>query len=241
MVSPRHLGSVLAEAGLSLPAHPHLEGQPRSRLRAESRADPRVVRAAAAGRAGRQLRPDGAGQPAPDRRGGLGAARAPRAPARRLQPPRRHPLRLRRLRRPRRPAPRQAAPEARRQRHARPSCARSGSPIRPARRIYWIQDNLSANWIPDIRAYASHNRIELVPTPTYASYLNPVECHFSAAQPVRRLQRRLPRLGRLRLRARPPRPLPQRRPPRPPHRRRRSPPPDRRLMPLRVQQNLKGH
>jgi transposase len=51
----------------------------------------------------------------------------------------------------------------------------------PARqRIYWIQDNLSANWTPDIRAYAAANRIELVATPTYASYLNPVECHFSA-------------------------------------------------------------
>jgi len=46
------------------------------------------------------------------------------------------------------------------------------------RRIYWIQDCLSANWTPDIRAFAAANRIELVPTPTYASYLNPVECHF---------------------------------------------------------------
>jgi transposase len=51
----------------------------------------------------------------------------------------------------------------------------------PARqRIHWIQDNLSANWVPPIRAYAASNRIELVATPTYASYLNPVECHFSA-------------------------------------------------------------
>ncbi len=50
----------------------------------------------------------------------------------------------------------------------------------PARTpIYWIQDNLSANWTPDIRAYAAANRIQLVATPTYASYLNPVECHFS--------------------------------------------------------------
>jgi transposase len=49
----------------------------------------------------------------------------------------------------------------------------------PARRpIYWIQDNLSANWTPDIRAFAAASRIELVATPTYASYLNPVECHF---------------------------------------------------------------
>ena len=52
------------------------------------------------------------------------------------------------------------------------------SAITARRRIYWIQDNLSANWTPDIRAFAAANRIELVPTPTYASYLNPVECHF---------------------------------------------------------------
>jgi transposase len=45
-------------------------------------------------------------------------------------------------------------------------------------RIYWIQDNLSANWTADIRTYAVKNNIELVPTPTYASYLNRVECHF---------------------------------------------------------------
>jgi transposase len=45
-------------------------------------------------------------------------------------------------------------------------------------RIYWIQDNLSANWTPDIRAFAEANNIALVPTPTYASYLNRVECHF---------------------------------------------------------------
>src|SRR3954463_8186688 len=46
------------------------------------------------------------------------------------------------------------------------------------RRIYWIQDNLSPNWPPDIRAYAATHNVELVATPTYASYLNPVECHF---------------------------------------------------------------
>jgi len=45
-------------------------------------------------------------------------------------------------------------------------------------RIYWIQDNLSANWTPDIRAFAQANNIELVATPTYASYLNRIECHF---------------------------------------------------------------
>jgi len=45
-------------------------------------------------------------------------------------------------------------------------------------RIYWIQDNLSANWTPDIRAFAQANNVELVATPTYASYLNRIECHF---------------------------------------------------------------
>ena len=50
----------------------------------------------------------------------------------------------------------------------------------PARvRVYWIQDDLSANWTPDIREFAERNNIELVPTPTYASYLNPIECHFT--------------------------------------------------------------
>jgi transposase len=49
----------------------------------------------------------------------------------------------------------------------------------PARqRIYWVQDNLSANWTPDIQAFAAANNMKLVPTPTYASYLNRVECHF---------------------------------------------------------------
>src|SRR4051812_26016847 len=56
--------------------------------------------------------------------------------------------------------------------------AQTRAPIPARRRIYWIQDNLSANWTPDIRAFAATTNIELVPTPTYASYLNPVECHF---------------------------------------------------------------
>jgi hypothetical protein len=55
--------------------------------------------------------------------------------------------------------------------------------VYPARqRIYWIQDNLSANWTPDIRAYAAANRIQLVPTPTHASYLNRIESHFRPIQ-----------------------------------------------------------
>jgi hypothetical protein len=50
----------------------------------------------------------------------------------------------------------------------------------PARqKLYPIQDNFSANWTPDIRQFAAANKIELVPTPTYASYLNRIESHFA--------------------------------------------------------------
>ena len=47
-----------------------------------------------------------------------------------------------------------------------------------SQRIYWIQDNLSCHWTPAIREWAQANNVELVPTPTYASYLNRIECHF---------------------------------------------------------------
>ena len=44
-----------------------------------------------------------------------------------------------------------------------------------SRRICWIQDNLSCHWTPAIRAWAAEHNVELVPTPTYASYLNRIE------------------------------------------------------------------
>jgi transposase len=47
-------------------------------------------------------------------------------------------------------------------------------------RIYWIQDGLSSHWTPEIRAWAAANNMELVPTPTYASYLNRIEATFGA-------------------------------------------------------------
>jgi transposase len=47
-------------------------------------------------------------------------------------------------------------------------------------RLYWIQDGLSSHWTPAIRAFAEANNIELVPTPTYASYLNRIEATFGA-------------------------------------------------------------
>lgn len=49
-----------------------------------------------------------------------------------------------------------------------------------SKRLYWIQDNLSCHWTPAIRAWAEESNVELVPTPTYASYLNRIESHFGA-------------------------------------------------------------
>ena len=49
-------------------------------------------------------------------------------------------------------------------------------------RIYWIQDGLSSHWTPQIRSWAAGNNIELVPTPTYASYLNRIESTFGAIE-----------------------------------------------------------
>ena len=51
---------------------------------------------------------------------------------------------------------------------------------RRRQRIYVVMDNLSTHWTADIRQWAAENRVELVATPTYASYLNRIECHFAA-------------------------------------------------------------
>jgi transposase len=48
------------------------------------------------------------------------------------------------------------------------------------RRIHLIMDNLSTHWTPAIRGWADDSNVELVPTPTYASFLNRIECHFGA-------------------------------------------------------------
>jgi len=45
-------------------------------------------------------------------------------------------------------------------------------------RIYLILDNLSAHKHHDLKRYARDNRMTLVPTPTYASWLNGIESHF---------------------------------------------------------------
>ncbi len=53
----------------------------------------------------------------------------------------------------------------------------------PTERIYAICDNLSTHGTEEVEAYCEANPITLVPTPTYASWLNPIEPHFG---PLRR-------------------------------------------------------
>ena len=90
--------------------------------------------------------------------------------------------------------------------------------------VYIVMDNLSAHWTPEIRQWAINSNVGLLPTPTNASHLNRIECHFWAyvefvingsdyAQLDRVLQGH-PGLH----------PSPQPRPPRPPHHRTREPP-----------------
>jgi len=47
-------------------------------------------------------------------------------------------------------------------------------------RIYLVMDNLSTHKTPAIRQWAEQANVELVFTPTYASFLNRIECHFWA-------------------------------------------------------------
>lgn len=49
-------------------------------------------------------------------------------------------------------------------------------------RVYVIQDNLSAHTTPDVESWARENSVFLVPTPTNASWLNPIECRFTEVQ-----------------------------------------------------------
>jgi DDE superfamily endonuclease len=50
----------------------------------------------------------------------------------------------------------------------------------PGRQVYIVTDGLSAHWTPDIRVWAIANRVGPFATPTNASHLNRIECHFWA-------------------------------------------------------------
>ena len=46
--------------------------------------------------------------------------------------------------------------------------------------VYIVMDNLSAHWTPAIKTWALNNNVGLLATPTNASHLNRIECHFWA-------------------------------------------------------------
>ena len=48
--------------------------------------------------------------------------------------------------------------------------------------VYIIQDNASTHWTEAVRHWACAHRTVLVPSPTKASWLNPVECHAGDIQ-----------------------------------------------------------
>jgi len=50
----------------------------------------------------------------------------------------------------------------------------------PKLRIYLVMDNLSTHKTPAVCQWAAASNVELVYTPTYASFLNRIECHFWA-------------------------------------------------------------
>jgi hypothetical protein len=95
-------------------------------------------------------------------------------------------------------------------------------------RIYLIADNLSTHKTPAVRAWADASNVELVFTPTYASFLNRIECRFwgigefVVTTPTPGLRRPRQSDGK-------PRPLPRRTAPRPTPDQGRAPPADRRL------------
>jgi transposase len=47
-------------------------------------------------------------------------------------------------------------------------------------RLYVIMDNFNTHWHPMVRAFYRTHRITVVPTPTYASWLNLIESHLGA-------------------------------------------------------------
>lgn len=47
-------------------------------------------------------------------------------------------------------------------------------------RLYVVMDNLNTHQHPILRAFLDANRITVIPTPTYASWLNVIEPHFGA-------------------------------------------------------------
>lgn len=178
-VSPAHLGRILHRNGISLQRTRSWKQSPDPGYEAKAARILERYREKPEKRRRHQLRREGAGEPAPPPRRGW--ARRGRPERQRATYTRRQGIRylvgafdvhadyLRIRPRPRRDG---------RSTLTFMQMIRLAYPRRL--RIYWIQDGLSCHWTPAIRAYAEHNNIELVPTPTYASYLNRIEATFGA-------------------------------------------------------------
>jgi transposase len=52
----------------------------------------------------------------------------------------------------------------------------------PAQRIHLILDNFSPHGTPAVRRWCRANNVHLIWTPTNASWLNPIECHFTGVK-----------------------------------------------------------
>lgn len=50
------------------------------------------------------------------------------------------------------------------------------------RRIYLVLDNFSTHKKAEVRRWCEANNVELVYTATYASWMNRIECHFTAVK-----------------------------------------------------------
>lgn len=46
-------------------------------------------------------------------------------------------------------------------------------------KLYIVLDNLNTHHNQAVRQWAAQNNVELIYTPTYASWLNRIECHFA--------------------------------------------------------------
>ena len=158
-------------------AHPLVEVEPRPRLRAKAERVLGLYRA----------KPDdgvvvcfdemGPIQLIPHHGSGWAQSKRPERLRATYQPPQRGALPLRRLRRARRPAPR--PPRAHKNAGEVLAFYQQIRMRYPRRlRLYLIADNLSTHTTPTIREWAAGANTELVFTPTYASFLNRIECHF---------------------------------------------------------------
>ncbi len=116
----------------------------------------------------------------PHQRSGWGQLKAPRAVARDLQQERRGALPVRRLRRAHRPAARPAAPPQERAIEVLGFYRQIRIRYKPKQRIYLIADTSPRTRPPRSANGRKTTTSSSCSPPTYASFLNRIECHFWA-------------------------------------------------------------